>query len=154
MENKIIKGNKGYLNDCVVALSNSELGKQYFSSKGSAKAALEEGFNKNEIYVVLDANHNCTGFMWIIMNGMFHSFPYLHIIAVKEAYRNQGIGRELLKYFEEVCYRDKNKVFLVVADFNPKAKRLYESLGYVEVGAIPSLYRDGIKEFLMMKTKG
>ena len=153
MEYKIIKGNQLHLNDCIEALSNSELGKRYFSSRGSAQTALEEGFNKNEIYVVLDENHNCMGFIWVIWNGMFHSFPYLHIIAVKEAYRNQGIGRELLKYFEEKRFKAKTKAFLVVAESNPNAKRVYESLGYVGIGVIPSLYRDGIDEFLMMKTR-
>jgi hypothetical protein len=31
------------------------------------------------------------GFLWFINNGAFHSFPYLHIIAVKEEFRNLGI---------------------------------------------------------------
>jgi ribosomal protein S18 acetylase RimI-like enzyme len=44
-------------------------------------------------------------------------------------------------------------VFLVVADFNPEAKRLYERVGYIEVGAIPNLYREGMTEYLMMKSR-
>ena len=42
----------------------------------------------------------------------------------------------------------------MVADFNPEAKRLYESAGYRQVGAIPGLYKEGITEYLMMKTEG
>jgi ribosomal protein S18 acetylase RimI-like enzyme len=49
-------------------------------------------------------------------------------------------------------FTDSSKVFLVVADFNPEAKRLYERMGYRQVGAIPGLYRDGVTEYLMMKT--
>jgi ribosomal protein S18 acetylase RimI-like enzyme len=44
-------------------------------------------------------------------------------------------------------------VFLVVADFNPEAKRLYESLGYRQVGVIPGLYKEGVSEQLMMKNR-
>lgn len=69
--------------------------------------------------------------------------------AVEEAYRGQGIGKRLLGYFEELSAR--NKFFLVVADFNPDAKRFYENNGYCQVGEIPGLYRDGITEYLMMK---
>jgi len=45
-------------------------------------------------------------------------------------------------------------VFLVVADFNPEAKRLYEHLGYRQVGEIPGLYKAGVTEYLMMKERG
>jgi ribosomal protein S18 acetylase RimI-like enzyme len=153
MEINIIKGSKEYINACEEALVNSELGRRYFSKEGSAKKAINEGLSKGEIYIALDANKECKGFICFITNGIFHSFPYLHIIAVKENSRNSGIGKKLLEFFEEVCFKDNTKLFLVVADFNPDAKRLYERVGYVEVGSIPSLYRVGITEHLMMKLK-
>lgn len=151
MEIKIVEGNVKYIYDCTEALVNSELGRRYFSKEGSGRKALEEGFTKGEIFVALDNNGSCKGFMWIILNGIFHSFPYLHIIAVKEENRNEGIGKKLLKFFEDICFNDNKKAFLVVADFNPGAKTLYERMGYVEVGAIPNLYRAGITEYLMMR---
>lgn len=153
MEIKINKGNIDYLDDCVDALVNSELGIRYFSEKEYAIKALEEGFNKEEIYVAVDNKERFQGFIWFIMNGIFHSFPYLHIIAVRKESRGQGIGKQLLKFFEDYSFKDRPKVFLVVADFNPDAKRLYESIGYIETGVIPSLYREGITEHLMMKLR-
>lgn len=153
MKITITKGNIDYINDCEAALVNSELGIRYFSEKGSARKTLEEGFAKEEIYIALDNNQRCMGFIWIILYGIFHSFPYLHIIAVKEEYRRNGVGKKLLKFFEEICFKDYTKVFLVVADFNPNAKRLYEKIGYIEVGSIPNLYREGITESLMMKIR-
>lgn len=153
MEINIIKGSIEYINACEEALVNSELGRNYFSKEGSAKNALQEGFSKGEIYIALDANEDCKGFIWFIANGIFHAFPYLHIIAVKQESRNSGIGKKLLQFFEEVSFKDNRKLFLVVADFNPAAKRLYEKVGYVEVGNIPSLYRSGISEHLMIKLR-
>ena len=153
MHIKIIKGNMNHINDCKEALINSELGKRYFTESGRAKKALEEGFSKEEIYLAVDINNNCMGFLWFILGGAFHSFPYLHIIAVKEESRNNGVGRKLLQYFEDICFKDFSKVFLVVGDFNPDAKRLYEEIGYIEVGCLPSLYREGINEHLMMKIR-
>lgn len=153
MEITIIKGNINHIDDCEDALVNSELGKRYISEKGKARKALEEGFHENDIYVAIDKNNDCKGFVWVIVNGIFHSSPYIHIIAVKSESRGQGIGKMLLKYIEDVYYQKYSKLFLVVSDFNPDAKRLYKDIGYSAIGDIPDLYRKGITECLMMKSK-
>ncbi len=153
MEIHITKGTVRYLDACEAALTDSELGRHYFSQEGGARKAIEEGFGKDEIFVALDRDQNCAGFVWVIPNGSFHSFPYIHIIAVKSEYRGQGIGKKLLSYIEELYFPNHSKIFLVVADFNPDAKRLYESIGYTAIGDIPDLYRKGITECLMMKAR-
>ena len=53
------------------------------------------------IYVALDENEKCLGFIYYMTNGVFGSHPYLHIVAVKEGYRGCGIGKQLIKYFED-----------------------------------------------------
>lgn len=150
MINNIIQAECEHLNDCVLALQNSELGRVYFSQENKASLAISNGISNQEILVAIDNKGLCLGFIWFIRNGAFHGFPYVHIIAIKEEYRNLGIGNELLNYFEKVVAQS-SKIFLVVADFNPNAKRLYEKCGYIEVGVIPNLYKSGITEFLMMK---
>ncbi|MDF2588454.1 MAG: GCN5-related N-acetyltransferase [Anaerocolumna sp.] len=153
MDITVIKGSINYIDDCEISLVDSELGRRYFSEDGSARKSLEKGFGKEEIYVAIDNNNKCIGFVWVITDGIFHSFPYIHIIAVKSENRRQGIGKILLEYVEEVYFKNYSKLFLVVADFNPDAKRLYESIGYIAIGDIPNLYRNGITECLMMKSK-
>ncbi len=153
MDIRVEKGNLQYLNDCEEALVYSELGVKYFSSEGSARGALKKGFQREEIYLAFDQKQKCIGFIWIILDGAFHSFPYLHIIAVKKEMRGLGIGRQLLEFFEELCFPKSSKLFLVVADFNPKAQKLYEEVGYQQMGILPDLYREGITEHLMMKVR-
>ncbi|SHO45071.1 GNAT family N-acetyltransferase [Anaerocolumna xylanovorans] len=153
MDITVVKGSISYINECEVALVNSELGKRYFSEKGSVRKSLEEGFGKGEIYIAIDKDNNCKGFVWVILNGIFHAFPYIHIIAVKSEDRGQGIGKILLKFIEDVYFENYSKLFLVVADFNPDAKRLYERIGYSVIGDIPDLYRKDITECLMMKSR-
>jgi ribosomal protein S18 acetylase RimI-like enzyme len=145
------KAHKIYLDDCKDALLNSKLGQEYFVTEEKAISTLIEGITKGELYVAVSEGGECLGFIWFIVGGAFHSFPYLHIIAVKEKYRGQGIGKKLISFFEQTVFPDNAKAFLVVADFNPDAKRLYESLGYQQVGMLPSLYKDGVTEYLMMK---
>lgn len=151
MELKMIIGKEEHLSACKEALRNSELGKVYFSSEERLTLAITEGITKNEIHVAMNDDFECIGFLWIIPKGAFHSFPYLHIIAVKEEYRNLGIGKKLLQYFEDTYAENATKLFLVVGDFNKKAKKLYQSIGYQEVGDIPNLYKNGVAETLMMK---
>lgn len=81
-------------------------------------------------------------------------FRYIYqLISVKEEYRGKGIGKNLMGFLENLAFENANKIFVVVADFNPDAKHFYEKLGYRQVGEIPNLYRKGINEHLMMKEK-
>ena len=144
------EGNEQYLKDCVDALCHSALGEKYFSSPGSAENAILEGIRQGNLYVAL-IGKECVGFTYIIPKGAFHSFPYLHIIAVKEEYRDRGIGKALLDYSEQIAFEMADKLFLVVADYNPDAKRFYERNGYQQVGEIADLYRPGITEHMMVK---
>jgi len=152
MDIRIKKGSLEYLNDCEEALLNSELGKRYFDGAGSGKKAIIEGLEHGNLYIALDSDV-CVGFMWYIPKGAFHSFSYLHIISIKEAYRCKGIGKKMIDFLEEIVFENTDKIFLVVADFNPDAKHFYEKIGYRQIGEIPNLYRKGITEYLMMKEK-
>jgi ribosomal protein S18 acetylase RimI-like enzyme len=151
MDINIIKAENKHLFDCKIALQKSELGRVYFPEEDKAIKALNEGISKGEVFIAINKEHECLGFIWFILNGAFHCFPYLHIIAVKEEFRNLGIGKKLLQYVEETTSKNSSKLFLVVADFNPRAKQLYQNIGYKEIGTIPSLYKRGVTECLMMK---
>jgi len=153
MKITITKAHEDHLEDCKFALLNSKLGQEYFVSKERVFSALTEGIKKEEVFVAINEREECLGFIWFVLGGAFHSFPYLHIIAVKEDFRGMGVGTKLLSFFEESVFTDYSKVFLVVADFNPDAKRLYERLGYQQVGTIPDLYKQGVSEYLMMKQR-
>lgn len=153
MEVEIITAELNYIDDCVKALVQSDLGRYYFNEPLKAETTLKEALYKKELYIALTDNGECVGFVWFIPNGAFHSFPYLHIIAVKEEYRNHGVGKQLLKFFEDKASTSaSSKYFLTVDDFNPKARKLYEKLGYQCVGTLPDLYKQGIACHLMMKT--
>jgi ribosomal protein S18 acetylase RimI-like enzyme len=152
MDITIEKGSLKYLYDCEDALRNSDLGKYYFTDEGSCKRAVSKGLEEGNLYVAL-ADGVCAGFVWCVPGGMFHGFPYIHIISVKEAYRNKGIGKKLMDFIETLLFESRDKIFLIVANFNPNAKRFYERNGYVQVGEIPDLYKPEITEYLMMKKK-
>jgi len=143
-----------YLDNCIDILQNSDLGKVYFSDHEKAMNMLTYAVGQENVYVALDENEKCLGFIYYMKNGVFGSYPYLHIVAVKEEYRNYGIGKQLMKFFEDNASDSSSaKYFLTVDDFNPGAKKLYENLGYECVGELPDFYKKGINCYLMMKRR-
>lgn len=144
-----------YIDSCVEILQDSDLGKVYFSDHKKATGMLSYAMEQNNVYVALDENGKCLGFIYYMTKGVFGSYPYLHIIAVKEEYRSHGIGKQLMRFFEDnASDQPRAKYFLTVDDFNPRARKLYENLGYKCVGELPDFYKQGINCYLMMKTRG
>ena len=155
VELQIVDGEKKYLSDCIKILQDSDLGNAYFSDEQKAKAMLQHALEKKELHIALNKQGQSVGFIYFMKNGVFGSYPYLHIVAVKEEYRSCGIGSQLVKYFEDKASNSPSaKYFLTVDDFNPRAKKLYENLGYQCVGELPDFYKQGIDCYLMMKKRG
>lgn len=149
---QIVNAELNCLEACIEILQNSEIGKVYFSDSAKARSVLTKAISENSLYVALDVDGDCTGFMHYMPRGVFGSYPYLHIIVVKEECRGCGIGKQLIKYFEENgSDRVSTKCFLTVDDFNPRARKLYEMLGYQCVGSLPDFYTKGVTSHLMMK---
>ncbi len=78
------------------------------------------------------------------------SSPYIATIAVDHAARGQGVGRRLLEYVEQ-HYRGRRHLFLCVSSFNPRARQLYESVGYRAVADLEGYIVPDASEILMHK---
>jgi len=90
------------------------------------------------------------GFVLLHARGVVGS-PYLATIAVDEPFRSQGIGAELIAFAEDYFRGHARHMFLCVSSFNPRARALYERLGYRQVGELPDYLIDGASELLMHK---
>ena len=141
-----------YVIPCVNILQSTEMGTVFFSNYNKTVDLLLHALTQRGLFVALKDDDDCLGFMYYMPKGVFGSYPYLHIVAVKEEYRNLGIGKQLIKYFEENSSDySSTKCFLTVDDFNPQARKLYESLGYQRVGELKDFYKNGITSYIMMK---
>jgi len=153
MKTRIVKARRKHLADCAEAVRDSELGRVYFEPEDDLVAYLAEGMKNETMFVALGEDDGFRGFAWFVENGAFHAFPYVHMIAVGKEFRGRGIGTQLMGFVERTVFAQHSKMFLVVADFNPDARRLYERLGYEKVGDVPGLYRENVTEHLMMKLR-
>lgn len=159
---EIVRAKIGDLEPCVDILFDSRLGQKYYPKRGILKTELEKGIHKDCVSICkrrfggVEDGTEAAGIIWYQFEGMFHSFPYLHMIAVKKECQGQGIGKSLMDFFEQdVLVNGKNhictKAFLTVADFNSEAENWYQRRGYVRIGEVVGLFRKNISERIMMK---
>lgn len=150
MKIEIKKGTLENVEDCVLAMNDCTLSDAYFKTEESRRNAVLEAINSDNTYIIT-CDDVCAGFVFFIREGAFHAFHYIHLISIRKEYRGMGLGKKLLEYVEKLLFESRDKIFLVVGDYNPDAKVFYEKLGYQFIGTIPNLYRKGISEDVMMK---
>jgi ribosomal protein S18 acetylase RimI-like enzyme len=90
------------------------------------------------------------GAMVIHPRGLASS-PYLKSIVVDQEHRSLGIGRELIKFAEDHYRNTSRHFFMCVSSFNPRARHLYEKLGFRRVGEFKDYIIAGESEILLHK---
>lgn len=80
----------------------------------------------------------------------FLGAPYIATLLVAPAYRNQGIGSQLLR-FAEKAFGGQRQMFICASASNQGAQRLYLRHGFEQVGVLPDLVADGLDEVLLRK---
>ena len=104
-----------------------------------------------EVYVALEAGR-LRGFVILNMSGAFTGYVQTVCVGVED--RSRGIGSRLMRFAEERIFRESPNVFLCVSSFNPRAKALYEKLGYEMVGELKDYIVRGHSEYLLRKSIG
>jgi ribosomal protein S18 acetylase RimI-like enzyme len=92
------------------------------------------------------------GFIIIVLQGAF--VGYIQVVCVAADARGSGVGSKLVAFAEERIFAEFPNVFLCVSSINPRARQLYERLGYKLVGELDDYLTHGYSEFLMRKSVG
>jgi predicted GNAT family acetyltransferase len=104
-----------------------------------------------EVYVAKSVDSSdVLGFVIIEMRGTF--VGYIRSVAVREDWRDRGLGTRLIGFAEARILREHPNVFLLVSSFNPRARALYERLGYELVGELRDYVIRGHSEWLLRKS--
>ena len=152
MNVRITRADESRLSACHEVFLDSPLYDHYFSQEGRLDKQLSTAISRGELWIALTAQDEVVGCMWMEPNGFFGAFPYLALLGVKKSFRGMGIGHTLVETFIGVSrslgYR---KCSLLVSHFNPRAKNLYQSLGFKKVGYVPDCILPGIHENIMVK---
>ncbi len=102
-----------------------------------------------EVYVAYGGGE-LQGFIILNMRGAF--VGYIQTVCVDANARGAGIGTRLVEFAEERIFSQAPNVFLCVSSFNPRARALYERLGYELIGELKDYLIRGESELLMRKT--
>ncbi len=79
---------------------------------------------------------------------------YLKTLCVAPESRGSGIGTALIRFVEERIFRECANVFILSSSFNPRARELYERLGYQYICELTDYVVRGHSEILLRKTRG
>ena len=99
----IVKAKLDDLDQCVDLLFIPEMGQLYFPRRELLRSEIEKSINIDEIFVERSSqNSKIQGVIWYQHDSLFHSFPYLHMIAVRCDCRNQGVGARLMDFLSRI----------------------------------------------------
>ncbi len=154
----------GDVDECARIVAADRLWERYGVTLRSARQAIRRtlgvgryrGAAVREAAELAVAHHEgrVVGFIWFHLRGTFHHSGYVRWIAVAPEARGRGVGRRLMQYAEDRIFKAGPNVFLMVSDFNERAQRFYEMLGYRLVGKVPDYIVPGIGEHVYRKTRG
>jgi ribosomal-protein-alanine N-acetyltransferase len=104
-----------------------------------------------EVYVAED-ERGLAGFLVLCLDGAF--VGYVQTVCLAPDRRGAGLGTALLAVAERRIAEVSPNVFLCVSSFNPRARALYERLGYEYVGELRDYLVRGHSELLYRKSTG
>lgn len=114
-----------------------EWGGEYTHFRRIYRRIMQDALKGRRLLLVAEADGELIGQIFIFFDTGWRQFfngrstAYLHSFRVKPAYRNRGLGRELMDRAEqELMERGFAYAVISVAKDNLDARRLYEQLGY------------------------
>lgn len=110
---------------------NSALYTHYFKKKPELLEQWLTEYMPNA-YIAVDRNGNSVG--WISISASdahIDGLPNITLLGVKDSARGRGIGQMLISFYVDVMTQlGCDECAVVVNDWNPRARKLYDSLGF------------------------
>ena len=110
---------------------NSALYTHYFKKKPELLEQWLTEYMPNA-YIAVDRNGNSVG--WISISASdahIDGLPNITLLGVKDSARGRGIGQMLISFYVDVMTQlGCEECAVVVNDWNPRARKLYDSFGF------------------------
>ena len=113
---------------------------------------MEAGIAAEEVYIAEDRNGEAVGFMWMQMSSLYAGQPYLALLGVRKDYRARGVGKKLIQFFIDVYEKiGFERGLIAVNDFNPRARKLYEDMGFHKLMQYEDAMKTGNSVYLLSR---
>jgi len=92
---------------------------------------LKNKIKDNEVYVI-EINGKIAG--WLRYNLFWDNIPFMNMVYILDEYQKMGIGKSLVKYWENEMKNNGYDNILTSTQSNEEAQHFYRKLGYKEIG--------------------
>ena len=131
---------------------NSALYTHYFKKKPELLEQWLTEYMPNA-YIAVDRNGNSVG--WISISASdahIDGLPNITLLGVKDSARGRGIGQMLISFYVDVMTQlGCEECAVVVNDWNPRARKLYDSLGFKLRKSYEDPFIGGIVNHVLVK---
>ena len=99
-----------------------------------SKELIENKLKEKEIIIASDEDNKIIG--WLRYSYFWDNTPFMNMLYINENYRNNGIGKELVLFWENEM-KKKGYEFLMTSTLsNEEAQHFYRKLGYKDSGSL------------------
>ncbi|OAB38639.1 GNAT family acetyltransferase [Paenibacillus macquariensis subsp. defensor] len=101
--------------------------------KHIVEALIRSKINEKEILILRDEGQEIG---WMRYGYFWDNTPFMNMIWIDEEYRGQGIGKEVVLYWEELMSERGFKTVMTSTQSNEGAQHFYRKLGYRDIGCL------------------
>ena len=88
---------------------------------------------EKEIFILKDSEKEIG---WMRYGYFWDNIPFMNMISIDEEYRGQGIGKEIVLYWEEIMRQRGFKLVMTSTQSNEEAQHFYRKIGYRDAGCL------------------
>lgn len=98
------------------------------------KSLVKPKINENEIFILRNEENQYIG--WMRYGYFWDNTPFMNMIWIDEEYRSNGIGREIVLYWEVLMRQRGFNLVMTSTLANEEAQHFYRKLGYTDSGCL------------------
>lgn len=111
---------------------------------------LEKKIRDQEILCARDYGNTILG--WLRFGFFWDNLPFMNLLFVESSYRRQGIGTELVKFWENAMQEQGYTLVMTSSLADEQGQFFYRKLGYEDAGCL--LLKGEATEILFTKRLG
>ncbi|WP_297417879.1 GNAT family N-acetyltransferase [Clostridium sp.] len=114
----------------------SELDFQFIldNDRHVSKQLIKNKLKEKEIMIAKDQDNKVIG--WLRYNYFWDNTPFMNMLYLNENYRNNGIGKELVGFWETEMKTKGYELVMTSTLSNEQAQHFYRKLGYKDSGSL------------------
>lgn len=102
------------------------------NDKHISKDLIQNKIKEKEIIIIKNENNKNIG--WLRYGFFWDNIPFLNMIYLDKKYRNLGIGKKSIKFWEKEMKSKGYDLVMLSTLSNEKAQYFYRKLGYKDSG--------------------